>query len=72
MLYYFNEIFVLGNVIKAWDIGVATMQRGEIAVLTCREDYAYGSAGSPPKIPPGATLIFEVSYYFLNYILVTC
>ncbi|CAH1395756.1 unnamed protein product [Nezara viridula] len=49
-----------GNVIKAWDIGVATMRKGEIAILTCREDYAYGSAGSPPKIPPGATLIFEV------------
>lgn len=49
-----------GNVIKAWDIGVATMKKGEVAYLVCREDYAYGSAGSPPKIPPKATLIFEV------------
>ena len=49
-----------GSVIKAWDIGVATMKLGEIAMLTCRSDYAYGKNGSPPTIPPDATLIFEV------------
>lgn len=52
-----------GSVIKAWDIGVATMQKGELAVLYCRSDYAYGTKGSPPKIPPNATLIFEVELY---------
>ncbi|NWJ08576.1 FKBP4 isomerase, partial [Crypturellus undulatus] len=50
-----------GNVIKAWDIAVATMKAGEICRITCKPEYAYGSAGSPPKIPPNATLIFEVS-----------
>ncbi|PVD33481.1 hypothetical protein C0Q70_04737 [Pomacea canaliculata] len=49
-----------GSVIKAWDIGVATMKKGELARLTCKPEYAYGEAGSPPKIPPNATLIFEV------------
>lgn len=49
-----------GSVIKGWDLGVATMKKGEKAVLTCRADYAYGDAGSPPKIPGGATLDFEV------------
>lgn len=54
--------FELGkdHVIKAWDIGIATMRKGEIAKLTCQPQYAYGAAGSPPKIPPNATLIFEV------------
>lgn len=52
-----------GNVIKAWDEGVATMKRGEVAVLTCRSDYAYGPSGHPPKIPPDATLIFEVELF---------
>lgn len=53
----------LGNVIKAWDLGVATMKRGEVAVLYCAAAYAYGDSGSPPKIPPGATLVFEVELF---------
>lgn len=50
-----------GQVIKGWDLGVASMKKGEKAVLKCTAPYAYGEAGSPPKIPPGATLNFEVS-----------
>lgn len=49
-----------GSVIKAWDIALRTMKVGEVAKITCKPDYAYGSAGSPPDIPPNATLIFEV------------
>jgi len=49
-----------GSVIKGWDEGVATMKTGEIAELVCAPDYAYGAKGSPPKIPPNATLKFEV------------
>lgn len=47
-------------VIKGWDMGVITMKKGEKALLTCKAEYAYGEAGSPPKIPPNATLQFEV------------
>lgn len=49
-----------GNVIKAWDIGVATMRKGEVAVFTCAPEYAYGKQGSPPTIPPDSTLKFEI------------
>ncbi|XP_018407478.1 PREDICTED: FK506-binding protein 59-like isoform X1 [Cyphomyrmex costatus] len=54
--------FTLGNnsVIKGWDIGVATMKKGEIATLTCAPEYAYGENGSKPMIPPNATLKFEL------------
>ncbi|XP_025935743.1 peptidyl-prolyl cis-trans isomerase FKBP4 isoform X4 [Apteryx rowi] len=52
-----------GEVIKAWDIAVATMKAGEICRITCKPEYAYGSAGSPPKIPPNATLIFEIELF---------
>jgi len=49
-----------GSVIKAWDIGVATMKKGERAMLICAPEYAYGQAGSPPTIPPDSTLKFDV------------
>ena len=56
----FNFKIGKGQVIKGWDKGVATMHKGEKAELFCRADYAYGEGGSPPKIPGGATLKFEV------------
>uniref|UniRef100_A0AAR5QA43 peptidylprolyl isomerase n=2 Tax=Dendroctonus ponderosae TaxID=77166 RepID=A0AAR5QA43_DENPD len=49
-----------GQVIKAWDVGIATMKKGEQAVITCSPEYAYGASGSPPLIPPYATLQFDV------------
>uniref|UniRef100_A0A0F7GZ46 peptidylprolyl isomerase n=1 Tax=Cypripedium formosanum TaxID=53042 RepID=A0A0F7GZ46_9ASPA len=59
-----NSIFTFelgsGTVIKSWDIVLRTMKVGEVAKITCRPEYAYGSAGFPPDIPPDATLIFEV------------
>lgn len=52
-----------GAVIKAWDIGVATMKRGEICRLICKPEYAYGENGSGDKVPPNATLIFEIELF---------
>ena len=49
-----------GSVIKGWDVGVATMKKGEKCLLTCRPNYAYGELGSSPKIPGNATLQFEI------------
>ncbi|CAN4090099.1 unnamed protein product [Withania somnifera] len=49
-----------GSVIKAWDVALRTMKVGEVAVITCKPEYAYGSAGFPPDIPPEATLVFKV------------
>jgi len=36
------------------------MRMGELATLRISPDYAYGNSGSPPTIPPNATLTFEV------------
>lgn len=53
----------VGQVIKAWDLGVATMKQGEVAKFTCAPEYAYGESGSPPAIPANATLVFEVELF---------
>jgi len=50
----------VGQVIRAWDEGVAKLSMGERAKLTCPPDMAYGPSGVPGVIPPNATLIFEV------------
>lgn len=49
-----------GQVIDGWDLAVATMRRGELSRFTVAPEYAYGDQGAPPKIPGGATLIFEI------------
>jgi len=55
-----------GRVIEGWDKGVVEMQEGEEAILKVTSDYAYGTSGRPPSIPPNADLDFTCELLAIN------
>ncbi|KAM4701500.1 inactive peptidyl-prolyl cis-trans isomerase FKBP6 [Discoglossus pictus] len=42
------------------EIGLLTMQRGELSRFLFSPNYAYGTLGCPPLIPPSSTVLFEM------------
>lgn len=50
----------IGKVIKGWDEAFLTMRKGARRTLIIPYWLGYGDAGSPPMIPPRATLVFDV------------
>lgn len=52
--------FPLNGVIPCWTEGVQKMKVGGKSRLICPSKIAYGEKGKPPRIPGGASLVFEV------------
>jgi len=48
-------------VISGWDRGVESMKKGEVALLTCSPEWAYGNRGREHDVPPDATLQYKVT-----------
>ena len=63
----FDFVLGTGAVIRGWDLGVLGMKVGEIRKLIIPADIGYGVQGTPDgRIPPNATLIFEVEFLGVN------
>ena len=49
-----------GSVIRGWDQGLVGMRVGGLRRLTIPPELGYGSAGAAPRIPPNASLVFDI------------
>ena len=52
--------FKVSGVVPCWSEALQQMSVGAKVKLVCPPELAYGDRGSPPKIPGGSTLVFDV------------
>jgi FKBP-type peptidyl-prolyl cis-trans isomerase FkpA len=56
-----------GRVIKGWDQGLLGMRENGKRTLIIPPDMAYGDRGAGDKIPPGATLMFDIELHQITW-----
>ncbi|XP_069135789.1 inactive peptidyl-prolyl cis-trans isomerase FKBP6-like [Argopecten irradians] len=57
-----------GQLVEGLEIGVSTMKKGELSRFIINHEYAFGKLGCAPRIPPEATVMYEVELiYFVEH-----
>ncbi|KAA8495419.1 FK506-binding protein 4 [Porphyridium purpureum] len=56
----FTFRFGIGQVIRGWDLGIASMREGGERFLQVPPELGYGKKGAPPDIPGNSVLMFDV------------
>jgi peptidylprolyl isomerase len=56
----------LSGVIQGWQQGIPGMKVGGRRELIIPPNLAYKAAGSPPKVPPNATLVFVIDLHAVS------
>ena len=54
------------QLISGWNLGIIGMKPGGERRLIIPAALGYGTAGSPPVIPPNATLVFDITLVSIN------
>jgi len=55
-----------GEVVKGWDLGLVGMAAGGRREVVIPPKLGYGQGGAGDKIPPNATLLFDIELLKIN------
>jgi len=58
--------FALTGVMLCWNQALRTMKAGGSVQLVCPPSTAFGDQGRAPRVPPGATLVFDLELLEIN------
>jgi FKBP-type peptidyl-prolyl cis-trans isomerase FkpA len=63
----FHPSYVLGSVIRGWQVGIPQVQPGGTITLYLPSRYAYGPYAQPNlNLPANAVLVFKIKLYNVN------